>query len=247
MLGVRRWWSHYGMAVLLTGVALGGAWSFRATRGAWVVEALSWVPRPWVTTADPLLVEAATQELQAQVKELQAQNQELRRLLQIPAPLGSQGMTAAVMARQSDQWWQQITLNRGRTDDVLPGDVVAAPGGLVGRVEMVTPNTSRVLLISDPTSRVGVVVSRTRHMGILRGTGSQEAILEFFNKDPAVQVGDPVFTSGLSSFYPAGMMVGVVRSVNLDSSPAPQAVIELTAPLGMLEWSVIYRYDQGRT
>jgi len=190
---------------------------------------------------------AATQELQVQVQELQRQNQELRKLLNVPSPLGSQAVVATVIARQADHWWQQFTLNRGQKDNIMPGDVVAAPGGLVGRVEMVTPNTSRVMLISDPSSRVGVVVSRTREMGILRGQGSQEAILEFFSKDPQVQVGDAVLTSGLSSFYPAGMMVGIVRAVNLNTSPAPQAIVELSAPLGMVEWSLVYRYDQGRT
>jgi rod shape-determining protein MreC len=119
-----------------------------------------------------------------------------------------------------------------------------APGGLVGRVEAVTPNTSRVLLISDPTSRVGVMLSRSRHMGILRGTGTQNAILDFFDKDPKVEVGDVVVTSGLSSFYPAGVVVGTVRAINLDASPAPQATVELSAPLGLLEWALIYRYAQ---
>jgi len=242
-----RWWLQHGVSLILTGVVLGGAWGIRATQGAWLAEAFYWLHLPWSQQPDPSLLAAATQELQVQVQELQRQNQELRKLLNVPSPLGSQAVVATVIARQADHWWQQFTLNRGQKDNIMPGDVVAAPGGLVGRVEMVTPNTSRVILISDPSSRVGVVVSRTREMGILRGQGSQEAILEFFSKDPQVQVGDAVLTSGLSSFYPAGMMVGIVRAVNLNTSPAPQAIVELSAPLGMVEWSLVYRYDQGRT
>jgi len=30
----------------------------------------------------------------------------------------------------------------------------------------------------------------------------------------------------------------------LDASPAPQATVELSAPLGLLEWALIYRYAQ---
>jgi rod shape-determining protein MreC len=68
--------------------------------------------------------------------------------------------------------------------------------------------------------------------------------LDFFDKAPKVEVGDVVVTSGLSSFYPAGVVVGTVRAVNLDASPAPQATVELSAPLGLLEWALIYRYAQ---
>ncbi|MEN9204920.1 MAG: rod shape-determining protein MreC [Thermostichales cyanobacterium SZTDM-1c_bins_54] len=247
MFGIRRWWSQHALTLILSGLVLGGAWGIRSTRGAWLAEGFSWLNRLWTPQPDPTLLYAATQELQVQLQELQRQNQELRQLLNVPSPLGSQPVVATVIARQASHWWQQFTVNRGQKDNIMPGDVVAAPGGLMGRVEMVTPNTSRVLLISDPSSRVGVVASRSREMGILRGLGSQEGIVEFFSKDPEVQVGDAVLTSGLSSFYPAGMMVGVIRGVNLDASPAPQATVELSAPLGMVEWVLIYRYDPGRT
>ncbi len=237
---------RYGLGLILSASTIGGAWALRQTQGSLLVELYTSITAPIRPPVDPdaVLSQAATRELQALVAELQRQNRELKQLLQFTEQLPQARIPAAVVGRSADHWWQQLTLSRGSRHGVRVGDVVMAPGGLVGRVEAVTPNTSRVLLISDPTSRVGVMLSRSRHMGILRGTGTQNAILDFFDKDPKVEVGDVVVTSGLSSFYPGGVVVGTVRAINLDASPAPQATVELSAPLGLLEWALIYRYAQ---
>ncbi len=246
MSGIRRWWKKYGLGVTTSGLVLLSAWGIRQTQGAWLAEFYHWATQPWQPTVDysAVVAQSVSQELRAQVAELQFQNRQLRQLLNFTDQIEGDGIPAAVIGRGADQWWQQVTLSRGHNQGVKVGDVVMAPGGLVGRVQQVTPNTSRVLLISDPTSRVGVMLSRSRQMGVLRGTGSQMTVLEFFDKDPSVEVGDSIVTSGLSSLYPAGVVVGQVRAVDLDASPAPQAVVELTAPLGLLEWGLIYSYVQ---
>jgi rod shape-determining protein MreC len=63
--------------------------------------------------------------------------------------------------------------------------------------------------------------------------------LQFFDKVPDVRRGDVVSTSPVSKLFPAVLPVGRVESVNLDKSPAPEAVIELTAPVSYLEWVVV--------
>jgi len=133
-----------------------------------------------------------------------------------------------------------VTLGRGSSEGIKVGSIVMAPGGLVGRISSVTPNSSRVLLLSDATSRVGAVLSRSRSMGFIRGQGSNRAVLQFFDKVPDVKRGDVVSTSPVSQLFPPGLPLGRVESVNLDKSPAPEAVIELTAPVSYLEWVIVY-------
>lgn len=246
---IRQWWARYGLSFVAASLVIGIAWSLRQAKGAPLVEAYRWLTLPWQASADQevILSQVVNQELQAQVAELQYQNRELKKLLGFSDQITGEGIPAPVIGRSADHWWHQFTLGRGSHDLVQVGDVVMAPGGLVGRVQATTPNTSRVLLISDPTSRVGVLLSRTRYMGVMRGDGSQLAILEFFDKEPKVEVGDTVVTSGLSSLYPAGVVIGTIRSINMDASPAPQAVVELSAPLGLLEWGLIYSYAQTPT
>ena len=80
-------------------------------------------------------------------------------------------------------------------------------------------------------------------MGVLRGRSSQLAVMEFFERSPEVQAGDTVVTSGLSSLYPSSLIVGRIQSVDLEANPAPKAVVELSAPIGLLEWGIIYSHD----
>ena len=64
------------------------------------------------------------------------------------------------------------------------------PGGLVGRVESVTPATSRVKLVTAPGTEIGVWLPRSRSHGLLAGLGSSRPQLRFIEKDPNVRPGD---------------------------------------------------------
>lgn len=239
-------WIRYAAISLLSSLMITIAWKSRDIQGSLLSELYYWLTLPWQPTINPeeVLNQAAEWELKAQVTELQYQNRELKKLLGLTETLSPEAIPAAVLARSADSWWQQLTLTKGSQAGVKVGDIVLAPGGLIGKVEKVSASTSRILLISDPSSQVGVMVSRTREMGVLQGTGTQRSILEFFEKEPDVMIGDTIVTSGLSSLYPAGIMIGQVRSVDLNASPAPQATVELAAPLGLLEWGLIYAYSE---
>jgi rod shape-determining protein MreC len=116
-----------------------------------------------------------------------------------------------------------------------------APGGLIGRVINVTPNTSKVMLLSDPMSRIGITISRSRNMGFLKGKAIKQGVMEFFESDPNVKVGDVVVTSAYSQIVPPGIPVGKVVSVDMNKSPAPEAILEFFAPISSLEWVIVYR------
>ena len=239
---MRRWWERYGLQVLLVGLALGTAWGIRQTQGAGVLEVYQVITRPF--HLDPMkaeqLSDARMLELQARVAELESQNQKLQQLLGYAQPDQSHSITAPIVGRSADHWWQQITLGRGSQAGIQEGFTVTAPGGLVGRIVSVTPDTSRVLLISDHTSQVGVTISRSREMGFLRGQSTTHAVMQFFERVPNVRRGDIVSTSTYSQLFPAGLPVGRVESVNLTKSPAPEATIELSAPIRYLEWVVVH-------
>lgn len=242
MFTLRRWWDRHRVQLILTGIAIGSALAIRQTQAAPLFEVYRlfagvFQPNP---TKVAILENAQTQELQQRLSELEGQNQQLRQLLGYVAEAKKPGITAPVVGRSADHWWQQILLGRGSKDGIQVGFIVMAPGGVVGRVTAVTPTTSRVLLLSDPTSRVGVTLSRTRYMGYMRGQATNRAVLEFFDKVPDVRRGDVVTTSSLSHLYPAGLPIGRIESVDLSKSPAPEAVIELSAPVSFLEWAIIY-------
>lgn len=246
MYTLRRWWDRHQLRIILTSMAIGSALILRQTQATPLFEGYQLLTRAFQSNGaqQKLLENAQFQELQQRLTELESQNQRLRELVGYVSETKKAGITAPVVGRSADHWWQQLILGRGSNDNVKVGYVVMAPGGVVGRVTSVTPNTSRVLLLSDPSSRIGVTISRSRFMGYMRGQSTSYAVMEFFDKVPDVRRGDVVSTSSLSQLFPAGMPVGRVESVNLNKSPAPEATIELSAPVSFLEWAVVYPHDQ---
>ncbi|AFY70496.1 rod shape-determining protein MreC [Thalassoporum mexicanum PCC 7367] len=247
MESIRRWWERYSIQFLLVSLGLVGAWAIRQGNGRMVMEIYQTLSRPFQETYsyDEQVADASLRELQYRLTELENQNKQFRQVLGDNITLGAEGegIWAAAIGRSSDSWWQQLLVGRGSSDNLQPGAIALGPGGLIGRVTDVSSHSSRILLISDPTSQVGVTISRTRHMGMLRGQAQNEAILEFFERDPDVSPGDIVLTSPYSTLYPPGIPVGKIKSINLDKQPAPEAVVEFSAPMSMIEFVQLYPYE----
>jgi rod shape-determining protein MreC len=247
MFTARRWWEHKGLHIGLLSLIVGGAWILRQTQGALLLEIYQGVtsqfqilqPGP---TPEERLKDARVLELEAQITELENQNKKLQQLLSYveKEPISLRPIPARVVGRSADNWWQQVILNRGSQAGIQEGFVVKAEGGLVGLVESVTPNTSRVLLISDLKSKVGVNISRTGAKGVVRGDASAEAVLEFYEKVPNVKPGDVVVTSTYSQKFPSGLPIGRIKSLDLKKLPASVAKIELFPSIRSLDWVTVY-------
>lgn len=247
----RSWWNRYGSQVTLVGLAILAAWLVRQTQGAALYEMYYWISRPFQQASSTFTeqektvrqIEPRISQLEAEVQELTRQNQKLQELLNYKSSKRKnkeQGIVAPVIGRSSDYWWKQIIIGRGSRDGVKVNHIVATPGGLVGRVVSVTASSSKIMMISDPMSRIGVTISRSRNMGFLKGNATEKGVMEFFESDPNVKVGDVVVTSAYSQIVPAGWAIGKVASVDMNKAPAPEAVIEFFAPISALEWVVVY-------
>jgi rod shape-determining protein MreC len=247
MVTVRRWWDKKVIQIGLLALIMGSAWVLRQTQGALLSEVYQTITRPLEMlnsgpTPEEQLRNARILELQTRIVELETQNKKLKDLLGYveQGTNSTRPIPARVVGRSADHWWQQVTLNRGSNSGIQEGYVVKAEGGLVGLVENVTPNTSRVLLISDLKSQVGVTISRTAAKGFLRGDSSADAVLEFLEKVPNVKVGDLVSTSTYSQRFPAGMAVGRIKSLDLNKLPTSEAKVELFPPIRSLDWVAVY-------
>ncbi|MBD2605989.1 rod shape-determining protein MreC [Scytonema hofmannii FACHB-248] len=248
MFTSRRWWERKGLQIGLVSLVVGSAWMLRQTQGGVLLDMYQEMTRPL-----QMLHTGSTQEervkdtrvldsLNARIEDLERQNQKLKDLLGYieKEPLSARPIPARVVGRGADHWWQQVTLNRGASAGIQEGYIVKAEGGLVGLVEKVTDNSSRVLLISDLKSQVGVTISRTGAKGVLRGDASADGVLEFYEKVPSVKPGDVVSTSNYSQKFPSGWAVGRVKSLNLKKLPASVATIELFPAIRSLDWVTVY-------
>jgi rod shape-determining protein MreC len=242
---VFRWWKKNRLQIIFGVSSVAIAWLIFQSKGTAILEIFSSFTRFLQPNAEvnrkAFLADSFFLELQNQITEIEAENQQLKKLLGYVKTQKGSLVTAPIIGRSPDAWWQIITIGVGNKQGVKKDDIVTGIGGLVGRVVETTPNTSRVLLISDSTSRVGATTGRTRYMGFIKGNSSQIAIMEFYAKVSDVKLGDVVFTSSVSSIFPPGIPIGKIKSVNLNKSPAPEATIEFTAPINFLEWVVVHK------
>jgi rod shape-determining protein MreC len=209
----------------------------RLSKGAFLLDAYAQLSRPfWPGTAQAEWLRSARRsEDQVRLAQLETENQRLRGLLQLQT-LSPARLSAPVISRVPGGWWQQLLLGKGSLEGVKVGQAVLAPGGLIGLVSSVTPTTATVTLLTDPSSRVGVWVARNRHHALLSGLGTNRPVVRFLEKDPQVQPGDVVFTSPASTLVPPNLPVGVLQSVDERADPAPEAVVQLIAPIDAVDW-----------
>jgi rod shape-determining protein MreC len=251
MAVLKRWWAKNATKLLGAALALGGAGLLWKTQGESIWEIYHSISLPFQPNAARVnaIADSRVQSLTAELAEAKAQNEQLRKQIGAPSELPKDKIVAPVIGRAANNWWQQLRLGKGSQDGVKVDSIVLSDGGLVGRVSAVTAHTSQVLLATDPSSSIGVLVSRNRQMGYIQGSNdrSDRLTLQFLDKNPGVKIGDVVVTSTVSQRFPSGLVVGKIVKLDLDKIPAPQATVQLTAPINALEWVRIYEPHKPAT
>ncbi len=242
-----RWWDKNGFRTILIVVSLVIALLIKQTQAAVVSEVYFLMVSPFQSQQQLIIEDKLTNarilELEQRVMELEQQNQQLKQLLDYVEAQTTETITAPVISRSGDRWWNRLMLGKGSQDGIKPGFVVMGIGGLVGRVTHVTPHTSKVLLISDATSKVGGTLIRNRQLGYIQGKGSSKVVMRFFNQIADIKSGDEIATSTLSKLYPPGLPIGRVKSYQHHQDSTSEIEIELTAPIDILEWVIVQPFQ----
>tara|TARA_Y100001968_G_scaffold314434_1_gene339769 strand:- start:10926 stop:11669 length:744 start_codon:yes stop_codon:yes gene_type:complete len=210
----------------------------RFSKGAIFLDLYSALIRPfWPGTLQKEWVQIGNDlEQKIKIDLLEKDNYRLREILDLKTFSSENKVSAAVISRNTDGWWQQLELNKGINNGIEIGDSVIAPGGLIGVIHSVTPTTSRVKLITAPGNKVGVWIERVRHHGILIGMGTNRVKFSFLSKETQAQVGDLVSTSPASTITPPNLPVGIIQSIDLDSAAVPFAIVQLIAFPNAIDW-----------
>lgn len=153
---------------------------------------------------------------------------ELRRLGLLADAGGYRALTATVLDLGPSlgyEWAAQI--DAGSRNGVKAGMTVIDADGLVGRVKIVGPSTSTVILAVDPGSSVGVRVARTGELGIVTGAGLHPMSYVPLNPNSTFRLGDELVTGPYgASTYAAGVPLGrVTRVIRGGTTSTPTAKI----------------------
>ena len=135
-------------------------------------------------------------------------------------PADYTGLAAAVIARPSGSFAQDVVVAVGSNEGVALDAPVVTADGFLGRVTRVYSRSSRVTLLTDEQLAVSAIDVKTGAAGIVKH-GRASATTLIFDRVPKklkVSVGDTIVTAGwrsskLASLYPRGIPIGRVTSV----------------------------------
>lgn len=161
--------------------------------------------------------------LLTQSDEVRLENARLRLLLDFKEAQEIDTLSARVIAEDASSWFRTVMIDKGSEHGVTEGLPVVVAEGVVGRVVRSSPRFARVLLITDASSAVASLLQDNRARGICRGHGEQ-LIFDFVLRQEEVAVGDRVVTSGMGGIFPKGLVIGTVKSVDLQEFGLFQAI-----------------------
>lgn len=236
-------------------LAFGGYFSSASDRFSQsLVDVQTWVSERYLTIRDivsapndVISLQNRNAQLEAEVSGLQTQVIQLQQQLQDTEVLAalvdfsqsnpeSVYKAASVIGRDPSPFLHYIIINIGSNDGVRQGMPVVTNQGLVGRIDAVIADASRVQLVTDPSSAVNVRLQNADTDAILVGSVTGDLALEMISQDIDVLEGDVVLTSGLGGDYPADLLVG--QLINLrkrDYELFQEAALQSTVDFSRLE------------
>jgi rod shape-determining protein MreC len=183
---------------------------------------------------------------QVRLEEDAAQARRLQTLLAFKEQFISHTVAAQVIGSSGSDLSRTIYIDKGENSGIQRDMAVMTADGIVGKVLVVYPSLSQVLLISDQSSGVGALLEKTRLQGVLRGTANGEVMLERVMSDEQVPIGETVLTSGGDQIFPKGLPIGTVAQVSNGKDLFLNVKIKPAANLSKLEEVLVLVEKQER-
>jgi rod shape-determining protein MreC len=201
-------------------------------------------------------VRAENRELKDQIEQMRleqvrlsedaAQARRLQTLVAFKEQFISRTVAAQVIGSSGSDLSRIVYIDKGENAGIRRDMAVMTSDGIVGKVLLVYPSVSQVLLINDQSSGVGALLEKTRLQGVLRGTANGEVALERVMSDEQVPVGETVLTSGGDQIFPKGLPVGTVTKVANGKDLFLNIKIKPAANLSKLEEVLVLVEKQER-
>ncbi|WP_181349719.1 rod shape-determining protein MreC [Thalassobacillus sp. CUG 92003] len=164
--------------------------------------------------------------LLAENQRLKERNQELRSVIDKAETRSDyEPIHATVIARSSERWFQQMTINQGESDGIEQNMAVITGEGMVGKIQSVSEFHSTVKLLSgfDRSNRISSWVVKEGEdtengFGLIEGFDeeSERLLLKEIPFEDEVKKGETVISSGLGGVFPEELEIGVIDEVEND-------------------------------
>jgi rod shape-determining protein MreC len=155
------------------------------------------------------------------------------RLLGLKQSVGLELRAARIVINNRKAPFSGMVIEPAAGPALVADQGVIAPEGVVGRIWNASPQQASVLPLDAYNASTGVMLGRSRATGVLQGTGPGRAEIRYISAQEVVQVGEPVYTSGLDRVFPRGLLVGFVKQTRASNFEL-QVEVGLSAPLDRL-------------
>lgn len=163
-------------------------------------------------------------QLQSDVVTLKRENAELKQQTDVKSTLSEfDPISALVISRDPDGWFDQVTINKGSLDGIKPNMAVTTGKGLVGKIKSVSAKSSSVELLSSSDSRTRISAAiqgkdNKKAYGIVSGYDKEENTIQLTQLpiDQKYKKGQKVVTTGYGGRFPAGLLIGEIKDVEND-------------------------------
>ena len=167
----------------------------------------------------------ATLQYQIQgLETLSAQVDRFEDLFNLPSLPSYQAEVARIARRDTNGWWQELTIVKGSNFGIPEGAPVVFSGGVVGKVREVYLTTTIIDLITSPNIRLAAVFEGDKRPVLYQGTisgpftGPKGSVQ---NVPTDIRIGKDfprrLVTSGLGGVFPAGLTIGWVQDLEASS------------------------------
>ena len=150
-------------------------------------------------------------------------------------------ITAKVINNSVSKANNFITLDKGRKEGIHSGMGIINPNGVVGIVNDVSDHYAIAYSLLHSGFLVSAKIKRTETIGSAQW-GSQDpkkGLLKYIPKHVKPLIGDTVITSGYSSIYPEGIVIGIISKME-DSVEDQFLNIEVDLSVNFNSLSYVY-------
>ena len=126
--------------------------------------------------------------------------------------------TTKLLLFSSGPYTKTAIIEGGIADGLSVNQILVLNNNLVGRIIEVGEHSSKILLITDFNSRIPVMTGVSRQNSLAIGNNSELLDLIYIENPSELQINEMVVTSGEGQFYPAGLPIGRIVSINPDGS-----------------------------
>ncbi|HKL07588.1 MAG TPA: rod shape-determining protein MreC [Bacteroidales bacterium] len=131
-----------------------------------------------------------------------------------------------------------ITLNKGKKQGIKPEMAVVSDGNIVGVVKGVSENFATVISLLNLDFKISAKVKKNGYFGSLVWDGQdyQTAVLNEIPLHVDIQLGDTIITSGFSSIYPEGILIGYIEEFEKKSGSFYTIYVRLSTDFKQLNY-----------